>query len=775
MDTLTRPEESNSFGYWLRRHRKALDWTQAELARRVNCAAATIRKIEADERKPSRQLAEALADQLNVPADQRAAFLHAARHAVFSDASSFATPALISARPPHNLPTPLTALVNRVRDIAAISAMLTRDDVRLLTLIGSPGIGKTRLCLQSAGNVLTHFPDGVWYVDLAPVADSALVLLAIARALNIAESGALMPMQQLTVVFKDQRALLVLDNFEQVADAARDVTELLRACRGLKVLATSRVPLHAYGEHEYAVLPMSLPPRDTAPNQLIEYEAVQLFAARVREHQPGFAIAAANARHVAEVCIHLDGVPLALELAAASLRRMTLAELAALLTGEPHWLRSLHSPAQDLPPRQRTLYNAIAWSYSLLDATTQTGFRRLGVFVGGFDELAAATICAADASILATLTDHSLLAREPAHWQMLEMIREFALEQMSLEEHAAVEQRHVTYFAERLRKFSVNTPELFERDHGNFRAALRWAIHARDGLLALTMCHALTEFWETHGYLREGLVFTRQVLAIAENVEPRLRIDFLGSAGHLAWNRHEFAAALELTEQGIALARMSGLEDRLPVKFNIQARIFIEQGDYARAEETLRECVGLAQEYHNTSHLGIAWAQRGEVALACGRLDDAQLSSEQALPLLKEQTRRFIAMARTNLAEVALARGDYITAREELRRALPHIHTHVRRELCFVATLAGWLVSPPHVTKEDVRRGAALFGAVERLVERTGAPLSAMYRELGEKRVEIARRRLTAREWQEAWNIGRAWAPEQVNAQVESLLNSEPN
>ena len=214
MDAPTRTEESNSFGYWLRRHRKALDWTQAELARRVNCTAATIRKIEADERKPSRQLAELLADQLNVPADQRAAFLHAARHAVFSDALSLATPAPISARPPHNLPAPLTALVNRVRDIAVVSELLARDDVRWLTLIGPPGIGKTRLCLQSAGNVLPHFPDGVWYVDLAPVADSALVLPTMARALNIAESGALMPMQQLTAIFKDQRALLVLDNFE---------------------------------------------------------------------------------------------------------------------------------------------------------------------------------------------------------------------------------------------------------------------------------------------------------------------------------------------------------------------------------------------------------------------------------------------------------------------------------------------------------------------------------------------------------------------------------
>lgn len=765
--------DTSTFGYWLRRRRKALDWTQAELARRVHCTAAMIRKIEADERKPSRQLADALAAQLNLPADQRAAFLRAARHGMGLDDVT----APIAARPPNNLPAPLTSLIDRVRDIATVTALLTRDNVRLLTLIGPPGIGKTRLCLQSAENVLTHFPDGAWFVDLAPVSEPAFVLPTIARALNIAESGASSPLQQLAATLTDKRVLLALDNFEQVADAAPDMSELLKACLGLKILATSRVPLHVYGEHEYAVPALSLPPRDIAPNQLIEYESVQLFLARVREHQSSFAIAPVNASLVADVCIRLDGVPLALELAAASLRRMTLEQLVTALSGKPNWLPSLHTPARDLPPRQRTLYNAIAWSYNLLDEPTQTVFRNLGVCVGGFDAAVATAICEQDAyhigRALATLTDHSLLARELERWRMLEMIREFALEQMSVDERALAQRRHALHFVARLDAIVSEDLSQIELDHDNFRAALRWAIRARDGLLALTMCGKLADYWETRDYLREGLVFAREVLAISENVEPRLRINFLGSVGHLAWNRHEFEAALALTEQGIALARTMGLGIELPYMFNVLARIFIEQGDYARAEQTLRDCIQLSQNNHNADDLARATTQLGEVALAGGRLDEAQWLSEQALALLGNRIELFTVMAHTNLAEIALARDDYTRAHEELQRAAPHFHVHTRRSLCFLATLAGWFIIVPRARKDATQHGVELFGAVAGLTERTGAPPSAMYRALNETRSEIARQQLTAREWQEAWNRGGTMTLEQAIEYAAKLVQGE--
>lgn len=761
---------TDSFGYWLRRRRKALDWTQADLARRVNCAAATIRKIEADERKPSRQLAELLATQLNVPADQRAAFLRAARHAIAPDEGLRGDTLPLAPRVPNNLPAPMTALINRTRDLAAVTALLTREDVRMLTLIGSPGIGKTRLCLQSCENVLAHFPDGVWFVDLAPLNDAALVLPTIACALNIAESGALTPLQQLAAIVQDQRILLALDNFEQVVDAACDASELLKMCKGLKILATSRVALGVYGEHEYAVPPMSLPAREVTPNTLIESEAAQLFLARVREHQPGFTITSANAAHVADVCIRLDGVPLALELAAASLRRMTLAQLATTMRDEPHWLQSLHTSARDLPPRQQTLYNAIAWSYSLLDAPTQTIFRQLGIFTGGFDADAARAISAADAATLATLTNHNLLAREPDRWRMLEMIREFALEQLRADERAAAEQRHAIYFADRAQKIPGDA---LERDHANYRAALHWAIHAREGLLALTLGNVLADFWETHGYLREGLAMTQEVLAISENVEPRLRMNFLIGVARLAWNHHEFQAAFALTEQGIALARTMGLEEEVPSIFAMLGRICIEQGNYARAEQTLRESARLAAQFHNMRTLAIATVQLGEVALACGRLDDAQAISEQALVLLENERERFTAMGHTNLAEVAIARGDYPRARADLLRALPFIHVHIRRQLYFLGTLAGWLITAPRAPKKNLQCGVECLGAVAGLTERTGASVSAMYRAFNQARAEIARERLSRHEFESAWQRGHAMTTEQARDYASKLVQSE--
>ncbi len=755
-----------TFGTWLRHRRRSFDWTQADLARRVNCTAAMIRKIEANERRPSPQLAELLADALRVSAAERGAFLRAARQAGAVEQLLNADLTPRAERALHNLPAPLTSFINRVNDDAAVVGLLTRDEVRLVTLIGPPGIGKTRLCLRSAENVIDRFLGGVWFIDLGTLTQPNQVLPAIARTLLIAESGAQAPLQQIRRAIGDQRVLLALDNFEQVIDAAQDVSELLKACKNLKVLATSRVPLYVYGEHEYALPPLSVPPRGLSPAQLITYESAQLFLARVQEHQPRFVITSDNTADVIEVCIHFDGVPLAIELAAASLRRMTLKQLVDVLTGEAYWLAALQTPARDLPPRQRTLYNAIAWSYSLLNSTAQFVFRHLGVTVGGFDVPAAAAICSLQAdrvdAALAELSDHNLLERDQDRWRTLEMIREFGLEQLTADEIAAAQQRHTQYFAARLQALSPENTAQIEIDHGNYRAALRWAIRKHDGLLAMTICSALTDFWERRGYLREGLDWAGEVLAIAENVEPSLRIELLGSAGHLAWNRHEFGAALDLTEQGITLARENALGENLAFMLNVLGRIYIEQGNYLLAEQALQECLQLSQKMQLVDILARAITHLGEVALACGRLDDAQQLSEQGLALLGDQVLRFVAMAHTNLAEVALARGNHTLAYAELQHTLPYVREHIRRELCFLVALAGWFITKPRARQTDVRRGVELLGMAAGLTDRTGAPPSAFYRTLIETRNTIARQRLSVRDWQVAWDRGRAMWLEQT-------------
>jgi len=306
-----------------------------------------------------------------------------------------------------------------VSEGAAILHALAQPDIRLVTLVGPAGVGKTRLSIHIAAQVSGHFADGVWFVDLSPFTDAALVLPAIASILAVAETGVMPVAERLRLALKEKQVLFILDNFEQVSDAATPVAALLQRCKGVKVLATSRTPLHLAGEHEYVLPPLSLPPADLTtdfaldplllPDPLLRYEAVALFVARVRQHQHDFALTSVNAAPIITICWRLDGLPLALELAAAALRRITLHQLSALLQEDTYWLHELHSSVRDLPPRQRTLYQAIAWSYRLLDTNLQTSFRQLGSFVGGFTDAAAQAVCGADPATLMHLTDHSLL------------------------------------------------------------------------------------------------------------------------------------------------------------------------------------------------------------------------------------------------------------------------------------------------------------------------------------------------------------------------------
>jgi predicted ATPase/DNA-binding XRE family transcriptional regulator len=787
MNNQTGLEEVNSFGDWLRQRRKTLDWSQAVLAQRAGCTAATIRKIEADERKPSWQLAELLATALGVPADGRTTFVQAARQLrpvtqlpPANQAPVAAAPFLLSSpKFPHNLPASMTSLVDRVRDAATVVQLLKRADVRLLTLLGPPGIGKTRLSIYTAEQLAAYFRDGIWFVDLAPINDASLVLSAIAYVLSVAEVGITLLLDRLRTTLAEKELLLVLDNFEQVGAAAPEVATLLRGCKGLKVLATSRTPLLLAGEHEYAVPPLSLPPStlvtdsasDNLPEKLLSYEAVQLFIARVRQYQQDFAITPTNAAQISTICLRLDGIPLALELAAAALRRITLTQLAVTFQHEASWLSELHSPARDLPPRQQTLSNAIAWSYRLLDADAQSAFRQLGIFVGGFTADAAQAVCGADQSTLARLTDHSLLARAPERWRMLEMIREFALAQMGSAERMATQQSYIAYFVAQ----PTTNPDTVAPDNANFRGALLVAIAAHDIHAALTLCIKLAGFWQTYGYWREGITLTRSALAMPDKGNGRLRVDALESVASLVWQHHQLDTALEFAEQALTLARSRGHPEELALVLNLLGRIFIEQGDYTRAATVLAESAAFASQVPHLFNPGCPFAQLGEVALARADWVAAQtylaqavsyLASDQGLPLGV-----FIAIAHTILAEVALAFSNPNEARHELRQALPAARLLFRRMRCLLVTLAGLLLTTVHTTPaEDAQAAAALLGAEAGLGEQMDAPSLLLYQALITERSASVQRLLTPLEWQAAWQRGHAWTLAQAVDAAEGWL-----
>ena len=797
-------DEIGSFGTWLKRRRRELDLTQAELAQRVGCSEAAIRKIEADERKPSRQLAGLLAKELHISEAEEKTFVQFARNIISESGSlsAIATTAKVSnsfhsATPSNNLPAFLTSLVDRTRDIAAVLELITNNDARWVTLIGPPGIGKTRLSIHCGEQALPHFRDGVWFVDLSAIHEADFVLPTIGRTLGHFDLPQSPSLVQLTVGLKEKELLLVLDNFEQVEDAAGDVAVLLKGCPKIKALISSRVPLNVYGEYKYYVPNLSIPPKSAvrSPESLMQFEAVQLFVARAGQFQTGFKISVENAEAVVGICARMDGIPLALELAAASLRHMSLDELAEILRpeNETNWLKNVNHPARDLPTRQQTLENVVAWSYTLLMPERQAFFRKLGIFTGQFDSEAAAIICGENGmdairarAELEYLADHSLLQQSEVdghlYWHMLEIIHEFALLQISPMERLDIEARHAKYFHSLLKNISSVSARInFERSfqiHGdNFHQALRWSVTTDDMDLALSLAINLGKIWERVGYLSEGMELIRQVLSMPGTADSRLRIEFLERAATLAWQQHRFDFALSLTDEALEIARSNQLNDVYPMVLNLQGRIFIEQGKYHEAYDALSACYDLSLANPTTFNLGVPLAQLGEIELAFRNYDQARSRLTSALDYLSNKndiflSDIFLALSMTDLAEVALAMRDYGEAQHQLQLAKNIAGRNVRRLLCYLSTLAGFLTLGLENDPKSLRRAVEIYGAIKSLEEYSGVVLVPFYIELNTSRIALTRSMLEKSEWETAWASGRKWKKEETLARaIEGIFN----
>jgi predicted ATPase/transcriptional regulator with XRE-family HTH domain len=690
-------EENASFGAWLKRRRKALDLTQAELAQRVGCALGTIRKIEADERRPSKQLAALLADRFAIPSADRAAFLKAARAelsvirlAPFQQSKDQTLPRSVEATLVAQLPLPAppTALIGREREVADVRTLLQSADVRLVVLTGSGGVGKTRLALQVAAELLDAFEREIYFVNLAPVSDSDRVVTTIAQALDVRESSEQPLLRRVIDHVRGRQVLLLLDNFEQVVEAGPLIADLLSGAPLLKVLVTSRAVIHLAGEHEYAVLPLALPDpaADQSVEEVIPCAAVRLFVERARAVKPGFQITQSTAAVVAEICRRLDGLPLAIELAAA---RVKLFPLPALLARLERRLPLLTGGARDLPARQQTLRRTIDWSYNLLTLNEQTLFRRLAVFVGGSTLDATAAVCSTDGDQaedvvdrLAALLDQSVLHQQEGpssepRFTMLETIREYALELLEASGEAeALRRRHMHYFLALAEAPDAQMLQL-AADLDNMRAGVRWALQHGEIELALrlSMSSMMWWFYESYGMPGEGRQWIEQALAAVASYQPGISISLraaaLYGAGMLAASLDDSAQAIVRIEESLILFRQ--LQDRRSIAHALLGlgQVARDLGDGVRATPYLEESLGLFRDVEYVPGMAFALQALGHVARDQG--DHARSSAYYAecLALFQEiQDQHGIAWALQGLGDGARDRGDLTQANTYYQESL---------------------------------------------------------------------------------------------------------
>jgi predicted ATPase/DNA-binding SARP family transcriptional activator len=591
-------------------------------------------------------------------------------------------PALAApAAPPrlaHTLPAPPTPLVGRRLEIATVGAFVRDEGARLVTLTGPGGTGKTRLALAVADALEQEFRDGALFVGLAAVSSPELLVPTIAEALDVREGDRQLA-EGVKEHLRERRLLLVLDNLEQLLPAAPFIGELLAAAPRLAILATSRAPLRLAAEHDYPVPPFDTPAADLPFETLVQTDALRLFIARARAVNPAFELDEPSARDVARICRRLDGLPLAIELAAARSKLLAPGEILERLEREPHLLGS---GPRDAPARQRTLAATIRWSYDLLSPDEQLAFARLGVFVGGCTLEAAEEVCDVPLETLATLVDNNLLRRRDGRVSMLETVRHFAAERLDEADGAEVRRRHAERLTELAEAMAERTTagddatswlDRIQPEHDNVRAALAWAIE-EDPELAARLASSLRLFWEVRGHFREGGRWIDEALARSDGVTREVRLRTLSASGAVAFrlsdyekSRARFAAALEvarelddelwiarllsdlgtvaaveekydeatvLLEESAALFRKLDIPARLATVLGNLGHIFVQRGDYDRAIEVTEEA--LSFEAQHKPNRAITLYNLGSSCLHAGQLERAREWLEQGVALTFE-------------------------------------------------------------------------------------------------------------------------------------------